>query len=133
MNIFQSTLQGLSDGVTNISDIASEHQKSASSIRNEIKRLKQTQWIKNWIIYDTRADTVRLVKPLLGIGMERLEFQVKQFYNSDRMKGKKFKSHHVEMRDYSSHIGDIDKYLQTQYDYTKKLKDKPEDNGILTI
>jgi archaellum component FlaC len=131
MNLFQSVLKNLSDGVVKISDIAINSKKSQSSIRSEINRLKQVSHFGRWITYDKIADSVRLAKPLRGIGVEALEFMVKQFYNSDRKKGKKFHSHHIEMQDYSSNINDIDKFIQNSYDDCQKLKE--EDNGILTI
>ena len=134
MNLFQSVLKGLNDNVVKISDIAINSKKSEASIRNEINRLKQTSWIGRWITYDRIADSVRLSKQLQGIGVEALEFMVKQFYNKDRRAGKKFDPHHTEIQDYSSSISDVDIFLQKQYDYNQKIKDDDEEvNGILTI
>ncbi len=131
MNLFQSTLKGLSDHDVKISTIATNSQKSVSSIRNEIKRLKQTQWIGRWITYDKMTDTARLAAPLRGIGYEALEFMVKQFYNSDRKSGKKFDAHHTDISNLHSPVDEIDKYLNGQWENTKKIKDK--DIGLLTI
>ena len=131
MNLLQSVLAGLNDNVVKISDIADNSHKSQSSVRNEIKRLKQVSYFGRWITYDKIADSVRLAKPLQGIGVEALEWVMKQFYNKDKRAGKKFDPHHIEIQDYSSNIDDVDIYLQKQHDYNKKIKE--EDNGLLTI
>ena len=134
MNLFQNVLKGLSDDLGSVKAIASMAVKSPKSVEAEIKRLKQTSWIKRWIKYDHRTGSVRLASPLVGIGYEALEYMVKQFYKSDRASGKEFDAHQGQKVSYdglSSFVDQIDVYLNQQHESNKKGKGLAD--GVLTI
>ena len=124
MNLFQGVLKGLSDDLGSIGEIAEECLKNKNSVENEIKRLKQVSNVGRWIMYDVKSGKVRLVEPLRGIGLEALEFLVKQFYKSDRRLGKKFDSHHKNIpQNLDSSMSEFDTYVNNYIDK----------EGILTL